>query len=379
MEQMFSSKENAAKTFRMVEDFVYGYIEHKDKMPLRDWLIGKMSEVGVWGKDVEQIADIIIEQAQMRFELKQAYEIHIAAGRSEESFIASYVEKIAKDHGITNEQAAKYVDNLSVGFDERLKTDDKIEWNEATRIENAELISKKASVIAIINILKQAKSESYTTFKNFLNGRENPSFQEALEKIIINAGANVSDNVGLNAAITGGFMSAAKSGFVKLMDSFEHATESIPVIHTITSAAAAVSHAGALAIDSVRIAFDFATGKIQGTEAISRLKESAVVQNLASLGMATKGALIGASVAAIPVIGMAIAPITTIVGGLIGALVGNKVGKFASEGFNKIKENGGEELIEKVTNFAGQTVKKAADFLKTTASTVWNFLNKQFA
>lgn len=91
---IFGSKDNAQKTFDMVEGFLVSYIKNKSTMPIQEWLVKEMSNSGVWGDELESIADIIIEQAALRAEIRLAYEEHINSGKSEESFIAGYIRHI---------------------------------------------------------------------------------------------------------------------------------------------------------------------------------------------------------------------------------------------------------------------------------------------
>lgn len=377
------TNENAVKTFRMIEDFVYSYIENKDKLPLKVWLVGKLNQTKVWGDDAERIADIIINQAQLRYDIRQSFERHIESGGSEEGFIAKAVEQLAMERGISNEEAAKLLDNLSVSFDNRLKTESVGEWNDYSRIEHAELIQAKAYSKAMISVVSQGKSALAEKIKNVFTRKESPSFQESVEKIIINAGAQASDDVGLNTAITAGYMSAAKSGFVKLLERFEQNAEMIPGMSmgmsVAASAAVAVAHAGALAIDTARVGYKLATGKISLEESGQLLRASATCQNLGSLALGAKGALIGASVAAIPIIGLAIAPITIVAGGVIGALVGSKIGKAVSSGIDAIKNTIGEKAVEKITEFAKSATKKAADFVKSIGSTITSGVKSIFS
>ena len=364
---IFGSKDNAQKTFDMVEGFLVSYIKNKSTMPIQEWLVKEMSNSGVWGDELESIADIIIEQAALRAEIRLAYEEHINSGKSEESFIAGYIEKRAKELGITNEEAAKQIDSLAVSFDKRLETEGSQSWNDFTKIENAKLISGKAYAVAMIGAVRLAKDEFVSRFKNTIKGEPNPSFQEALHKIIINAGAQASDNVGINIAITAGFMSAAKSGFVKWMDTMEEKTEAIPPLHILVATATAFSHASALAIDTARVGYYFATGKISIEEAGQLLKASVTTQNIASLGLGLKGAMIGSAFSLIPIVGPLLAPATIITGATVGMLLGSKIGKLVDNGIEKVKDIIGEKTVEKISNFASQATKKATDFIKNMA------------
>ncbi len=365
--ELFSSEENAKKTFEIIEDFVQSYIENKEKMPLKVWLTQKLTQSGVWGDEVEKVANLLIDQAQKRADIREAYDKHIKEGKNEETFIASYVEQKAKELGISNEEAAKQIDDLAVSFDKRLETQNEDGWNDFTRIENAELISGKAHAMAMIGMIRQAKDDVVNRVKNMFSGKKNPTFQESLEKIIINASATASDNVGLNVAIGAGFMTAAKSGFVKFMDRLAEHTSDIWGVKHLTAAASAVTHAGALAIDTARVAYDLATGKMDIEQVISAIRASSTAQNLGSLGGGAFGAMAGTI----------LGPIGVVVGGAIGAYVGKKTADLLEGGVDRIKKIVGEETVERVTTFAKQAVKTGVEFVKSVAGGTWGWLKKK--
>lgn len=373
---MFTSKENAVKTFQMIESFVCSYVENKDKMPLRDWLILKLREVKVWGDDAEKIADMVIEAAQLRYKTKHEFEKYIQDGGSEEGYIVKKIEELATERGISANEAKNLLDKMIVSADKRLETESSDEWNDYTKTEQANTISHKAYAQASINIVSQAKIALADKIKGILKREKTPSLQSSMENIIINAGSQASDDVGLNAAITAGYLSAAKSGFVKFLERFESNTQSIPVLGLAASATVAVSHAVALSIDTARIGYKLAMGKISTEEAGQQLRVSATCQNIGSLGLGIKGALIGASTVAIPLIGPAIAPVATVAGGIIGALAGDTVGKYISKGIDIAKQTFGDETVSKINDFAKQTAKKAVDFVSKIGSSLFNFGKK---
>lgn len=98
------SDENVKKTGNVIQAFVTSYAAHKDTQPLNEWLISEFRKYPVWQNEEElnTTASEVIHTVDQLNQSKVSLENHLAAHKSEASWLANRIDQGASAGGIAN-------------------------------------------------------------------------------------------------------------------------------------------------------------------------------------------------------------------------------------------------------------------------------------
>jgi len=129
---LFDNPENARKTTNLITRFVDSYRQHKNSLPLAEWLDQEFAQYpDIWTDAAErqQTALAIIETIQHNNQAKAELYEHLAAGRSRESWLAKKIEQGAASSGLAN------VGDYAQGIDTALEQANQLNWDAVTRLD----------------------------------------------------------------------------------------------------------------------------------------------------------------------------------------------------------------------------------------------------
>jgi hypothetical protein len=116
--ELFDNEDNAEKTIGVIADFVASYSQHKNTMPLEEWLNQEFANYpDIWINDAErhETALQVIETIQQANETKADLYAHLDKGKSRESWLAKKIEQGANSAGVVD------VGKYAQGIDEALE------------------------------------------------------------------------------------------------------------------------------------------------------------------------------------------------------------------------------------------------------------------
>jgi hypothetical protein len=111
--EVFDTEDNAKKTSNVLADFVASYSQHKNTLPLEEWLNQEFANYpDIWVSDAErhETALQIIETIQHANETKADLYAHLDKGKSRESWLARKIEQGASSAGVVN--VGEYARNI---------------------------------------------------------------------------------------------------------------------------------------------------------------------------------------------------------------------------------------------------------------------------
>lgn len=124
--ELFDNEDNAEKTSNVIADFVASYSQHKNTLPLAEWLNQEFANYpDIWISDAErhETALQIIETIQQANENKADLYAHLDKGKSRESWLARKIEQGASSAGVVNVgEYARSIDNALETATETMKT-----------------------------------------------------------------------------------------------------------------------------------------------------------------------------------------------------------------------------------------------------------------
>lgn len=128
-EELFDTKDNANKTSNVLADFVASYSQHKNTLPLEEWLNQEFANYpDIWVSDAErhETALQVIETIEQANETKADLYAHLDKGKSRESWLARKIEQGASSAGVAD--VGKYAQSI----DEALKNANQKNWEVIT-------------------------------------------------------------------------------------------------------------------------------------------------------------------------------------------------------------------------------------------------------
>ncbi|WP_082002951.1 hypothetical protein [Geobacter sp. OR-1] len=198
------------------------------------------------------------------------------------------------------------------------------DWNEASRIDIAKNIGKKAGAAALLSVGFQGARILGRRIWNGITGRENNSADEDLQEFVQSSLKSAATS-GLAVAVTGGVTVAVKSGWLG------NVLKNTP--------AGRIANAVCIGIENTKILYKYATGELTGEEALDQAG-SATCSLVGGLAGGAKGAGVGAA------IGTALGPIGTAIGGIVGGVVGGIAGSTVGEAIYE----GGKKIVTSVVD-----------------------------
>ena len=214
------------------------------------------------------------------------------------------------------------------------------DWNEASRIDIAKNIGKKAAASAFLSVGFQGARILGRRIWNGATGKENHNIEEDLQEFI-QSSLQSAGTSGLTVAVTGGMTVAIKSGWLG------KTLQNTP--------AGRIANAVCIGIENAKILYKYGKGELTGEEALDKAG-SATCSLVGGLAGGAKGAGVGAA------IGTALGPVGTAIGGLTGGVIGGVAGSTAGEAIYE----GSKKIVGSVVD----TVKSVGSAISSGVSSV---------
>jgi hypothetical protein len=209
------------------------------------------------------------------------------------------------------------------------------DWNDASRMSIAKEIGKKALVAAAFTAGFQGARILGRRAWNAVTGKENQSGNEDLKEFF-DSSIKSAKNVGVQVAVSGALVVAAKSGWVKVLQG------------TPAGKIANIAH---VAMENAKCLYKFAKGEMTATETLDAMGNT-TSSAVGGLVGAAEGAFYGA-----------------IAGGPIGAFVGSVVGGIAGSAIGDAAYQGSKAIVKT----AAKVIESVYEGVKSVAKSVLNF------
>lgn len=209
------------------------------------------------------------------------------------------------------------------------------EWNDANRGEIARQIGKQAFIGACITAGMQGVRILGRRAWNALTGKANPTVNEDLREFFASSLSSCA-HVGIQVAVSGGLVVAAKSGWLGAL-----------LKKTPAGRLADMAYVG---LQNARILYKLGTGELTGAEALDAMGAT-TVNCVLSLAAASQGMSLGAS------IGVVLGPLGVAVGGFIGGVAGGIAGGAVA---GQIYE-GGKKIAARAIDTVRDTVARVGE------------------
>ena len=209
------------------------------------------------------------------------------------------------------------------------------DWNDASRIDIAKSIGKKALVAAAFTAGFQSARILGRRVWNSLTGKDNQSTNEDLQEFF-ESSVKSSTNVGVQVAVSGGLVVAAKSGWINVLKN---------------TPAGEIANIAYVAIENAKCLYKFAKGEMTATETLDAMGNTS-----ASAVGGLYGAMQGAAY------GLAFGGVGAFVGAVVGGMAGSSVGEAVYQGGKAIAKT------------AVKLVKSAYEGVKSAAKSTLNTL-----
>ena len=214
-------------------------------------------------------------------------------------------------------------------------------WNDANRITIAKQIGTQALMSAGWTAAMQGGRIIGRRIWNFLCGEENQSASEDMREFFEESVKGAA-NTGVQVAVSGGVVVAARNGWIKLLR------------NTPAGTIASIVYVG---LENARVLYKFAMGEMSGAEALDAMG-NVTCSAVGGIVGAVNGAALGAT------IGTALGPVGTVVGGIIGGLAGGVAGSNIGTAIYE----GGKKIVKAVV----RVVKTVWEGVKSVVSSVFS-------
>ncbi len=122
-EELFDTEDNAQKTSVVIADFVASYSQHKNTIPLEEWLNQEFSNYPeLWRDETErhETAQQIITSIQQANQAKADLYAHLDKGKSRESWLAKKIEQGASSAGVVD--VGRYAQSIDEALEKATDT-----------------------------------------------------------------------------------------------------------------------------------------------------------------------------------------------------------------------------------------------------------------
>lgn len=377
-QDVYADAGSAPKAVEVIWSFIRSYDQHRDKMPLDQWLTREFNKYPhLWenNAEVESVARTLIDSITCTNQHKESLQQHLDKGKSTANWLAKELEQDAQDNPDLNlgEYAGQLQDMLTsanVSLAQTLKQDVRYTtvptdvanggktvatekqptiWDENSRLAIAKDINNQALLNAALNASYHGARILGQRSWNWMRGYENAPTSVALQEFF-DSSLKSTRHVGAQVAVSGGVVVAAKSGWLSLF-------RDTPVEVIATTTYAGLERAKAL--------YKLGQGDILADTAINAIEQTTMVaaRSLAQV-VEQKGTQFGSQWGA--ALGSVFGPGGTAVGGLVGGIAGRLAGKAVGT----LIEKGGRKIVE----VASKVVRKVTDTLKEVGSAAVGFV-----
>ena len=227
---------------------------------------------------------------------------------------------VPEGHGNTNSSEVIEIDGISskplskeqakelqkqAQLEEKAKQYD---WNDASRMNIAKEIGKKALVSAAFSAGFQGARILGRRVWNNLTGKENQSSNEDLQEFF-EASLKSGSNAGVQVAVSGALVVAVKKGWLKVLQ------------NTPAGRIADIVYIG---LENAKCLYKFSKGELTATETLNAMGNTSCTA-IGGIAGSIKGGALGAA------IGLTFSPVGAIVGGFVGAVAGGIAGSMIGD------------------------------------------------
>ena len=218
------------------------------------------------------------------------------------------VDTIEKDgvrsRPLTKEEAKARQEEFQRSGRAREGQDRSYDWNDISRIEIAKALAKQALISAAVSAGLQGVRILARRAWNWLRDVENPPASEDLREFF-DASLRSAKHIGVQVAVSGAVMVAAKQGLIKGLQ------------RTPPGTIANIVHVG---MENAKVLYSFAKGELSAEEALDAMANT-TCSAVGALAGAAKGAALGAMLSG------PFATVGAFVGSMVGAMAGSKIGE----------------------------------------------------
>jgi hypothetical protein len=211
------------------------------------------------------------------------------------------------------------------------------DWNDASRIDIAKNIGKQAVIAAAMTAGFQGARILGRRVWNSITGKANQSANEDLKEFF-DSSISSATNVGVQVAVSGGLVVAAKSGWLTVLKD---------------TPAGQIANIAYVATENAKCLYKFAKGEMSATETLDAMGST----NASAIG-GLYGAMQGAAY------GLAFGGVGAFVGAVVGGLAGSSVGEAIYQGSKAIAKTA-VKVVKSVCSSAKSTVKSAWKTVKS--------------
>jgi hypothetical protein len=213
------------------------------------------------------------------------------------------------------------------------------DWNDASRIDIAKNIGKQAVIAAAMTAGFQGARILGRRVWNSITGKANQSANEDLKEFF-DSSISSATNVGVQVAVSGGLVVAAKSGWLTVLKD---------------TPAGQIANIAYVATENAKCLYKFAKGEMSATETLDAMGST----NASAIG-GLYGAMQGAAY------GLAFGGVGAFVGAVVGGLAGSSVGEAIYQGSKAIAKT------------AVSVVKSAYSSAKSAVKSAWKTVKSWF-
>ncbi|MEW4949233.1 DUF1269 domain-containing protein [Pseudomonas asiatica] len=368
----FADAASAPKVVAVIWSFIRSYDQHRNEMPLEQWLtqeLNKYPQLWQGNAEVEAIARTLINSISRTNQHKASLQQHLDKGKSPVNWLARELEQDAQNNPELNPseyacQVQSMLASANVSLAQTLdpgvrhstvpgdvihspssilaETQATI-WDETSRLEISREINKQALLNAALNASYHGARILGQRTWNWLRGEENAPASVAMQAFF-DSSLKSADHVGAQVAVSGGVMVAAKSGWLSFFSN---------------ASAEEVATTTYVGLERAKALYKLGQDDILADTAINAIEQTTMVA-ARSLAQAAeqKGAALGAEWGA--ALGAVFGPGGTAIGGIVGGVVGRAAGKAVGT----LIEKGGKKVVE----VASKVVRKVVGTLKDVAT-----------
>ena len=212
------------------------------------------------------------------------------------------------------------------------------DWNDISRIEIAKALGKQALISAAVSTGLQGVRILARRAWNWLRDVDNPPPSEDLREFF-DSSIQSAKHIGVQVAVSGAVMVAAKRGFIKGLRGTPPGT---------------IANIVYVGMENAKVLYKFAKGELSAEEALDTMG-STTCSAVGALAGAAKGATLGAMLSG------PFAPVGSFVGGIVGAMAGSKIGEALHEAHKVIAKTAAKVVrtVYEGTVEAAQTFARA--------------------
>lgn len=244
---------------------------------------------------------------------------------------------------LTKEQAKARQEEFQRRTRSREGQDSSYDWNDVSRIDLAKALGKQALISTAVSIgLHGVRILARRTW-NWLRNTENQPPDKELREFF-DASIRSVTHVGIQVAVSGAVMIAAKNGLIRGPRQTPPGT---------------IANIVFVAMENARVLYHYATGELSAEDALDAAGNT-TCSAVGALAGAGKGAALGALWSG------PYAPLGAFVGGMVGAMAGSKIGEAVYEG--------GKSIVKATAKFVQAFYEDTKDSLQQ-VSRVLNYLS----